>query len=826
MGFLLGAFVALKGFVLAIPSGTWQPTGNLSAARPGASAALLQNGSVLITGGDPGSGPVASADLFNSDGSVSPLATPMNNPRSNHISTTLQDGRVLVAGGTVSGGGATNSAEIYDPLSGTWTSIAGGMVEARSGAAAALLQDGRVLIAGGESSGVASTTLEIFDPVAGTFSAAGVMSSPRTKHAVAVLADGRVIIIGGSNGTAPVASTDILNPVSGSVAAGPSLATPRSGHSATTLLDGRVLIVGGNSIVTNADSSTTTVDLTSAEIFDPTAGMFTTSASALATARAGHLAFLLPHNNNVLIVGGTSNGVSISSAELFTPWQGTFSATSSLSTARSNAAGSPMRQDGLLLVAGGKDAATPPNALASTEVYGFATVKTDKADYAPGEIVTITGSGWQPGETVTLSFLESPLIDTHPNLTAVADSNGNISNNQFAPDAHDVGILFYLTAAGQTSARKAQTTFADAGINKITTVGAQTPTPVPAGNSATYSVTVTFNGNTTPCNATLSTSALPAGASASFAPIPSGNSANTIRGIGSDVITTTLTITTTAGMTPVTTTFTITATPGIGCNAGTASTNPGGTGGNAANPTLAISKANQTITFGALSAKIYGDAPFTVSATASSGLAVSFASTTTAVCTTSGTNGSTVTIVAQGTCSIKASQAGNTNYNAAPDVPQSFTVNPATLTYKADAKTRAYGVANPPFTGTVTGFVNGDTQTSATTGTLTFSSSATTASNVGSYAINGSGLTANNGNYTFVQAASNATALTITQVTLTASIIGNPTKPYDGTTTATLASGNFSLSPLVGSENFTVTQTAGSLRCPQEETERNCPKRA
>src|SRR5712664_2599355 len=469
MGFLLGAFVALKGFVLAIPSGTWQATGNLSAARPGASAALLQNGSVLITGGDPGSGPVASADLFNSDGSVSPLAAPMNNPRSNHISATLQDGRVVVAGGTVSGGGATNSAEIFDPVSGTWSSIAGGMVEARSGAAAALLQDGRVLIAGGESSGVASTTLEIFDPVAGTFSAAGVMSSPRTKHAVAVLADGRVIIIGGSNGTAPVASTDILNPVSGSVAAGPSLATPRSGHSATTLLDGRVLIVGGNSIVTNADSSTTTVDLTSAEIFDPTAGTFTTSASALATARAGHLAFLLPHNNNVLIVGGTSNGASISSAELFMPWQGTFSATGSLSTARSNAAGSPMQQDGLLLVAGGKDAATPPNALASTEVYGFATVKTDKADYAPGEIVTITGSGWQPGETVILTLQEVPFNDTHGPYTAIADPAGNILNTDFVPNAADVGIRFYLTAVGSVS--QAQTTFTDAGPTLTVTGG-------------------------------------------------------------------------------------------------------------------------------------------------------------------------------------------------------------------------------------------------------------------------------------------------------------------------------------------------------------------
>src|SRR5467141_1538650 len=309
---LISLALLVKAAVLQVPTGTWAPTANLADARANSSAALLSDGRILITGGDGASGPLATAEFFNTDGSVSPAA-PMNVARSGHISAVLQDGRVLVAGGTVSGGGATNSAEIYDPLSGTWTSIAGGMVEARSGAAAALLQDGRVLIAGGESSGVASTTLEIFDPVAGQFSAAGVMSSPRTKHAMAVLADGRVIIIGGSNGTAPVATTDIFNPVAGSVAAGPSLATRRSGHSATTLLDGRVLVVGGNNIVTNPDGSTTTVDLASAEIFDPAAGTFTTSASALATARAGHLAFLLPHNNNVLIVGGTSNGVSISS---------------------------------------------------------------------------------------------------------------------------------------------------------------------------------------------------------------------------------------------------------------------------------------------------------------------------------------------------------------------------------------------------------------------------------------------------------------------------------------------------------------------------------
>src|SRR5438094_6099232 len=90
-----------------------------------------------------------------------------------------------------------------------------------------------------------------------------------------------------------------------------------------------------------------------------------------------------------------------------------------------------------------------------------ATVMTDKADYAPGTVVSINGSGWQPGETVTLSLVESPLVDTHPTLTAVADANGNILNNQFSPDIHDVNIRFYLTATGQSSGGSAQTTFTD-----------------------------------------------------------------------------------------------------------------------------------------------------------------------------------------------------------------------------------------------------------------------------------------------------------------------------------------------------------------------------
>ena len=83
----------------------------------------------------------------------------------------------------------------------------------------------------------------------------------------------------------------------------------------------------------------------------------------------------------------------------------------------------------------------------------------------------------------------------------------------------------------------------------------------------------------------------------------------------------------------------------------------------------------------------------------------------------------------------------------------------------ATAASQPYGSANTNFTGTVTGFVYGDTQSNATSGTLTFTSMTTAASPPGSYAINGSGLTASN--YVFQQAADNATALTIISTTPT-----------------------------------------------------------
>ena len=104
--------------------------------------------------------------------------------------------------------------------------------------------------------------------------------------------------------------------------------------------------------------------------------------------------------------------------------------------------------------------------------------------------------------------------------------------------------------------------------------------------------------------------------------------------------------------------------------------------GNAAN--------GQAISFAPLPNVALGTAPFTVSATANSGLTVTLASNTPAVC---GVSGTTVTLVSTGTCSITATQAGNSSYAPAPPVTQTFIIGKVqTITFGA-LKNQGMGAA-------------------------------------------------------------------------------------------------------------------------------------
>jgi len=156
--------------------------------------------------------------------------------------------------------------------------------------------------------------------------------------------------------------------------------------------------------------------------------------------------------------------------------------------------------------------------------------------------------------------------------------------------------------------------------------------------------------------------------------------------------------------------------------------------------TIDVGPASQTITFGALANKTYGDAPFAVSATGgASGHAVTFAAS--GACTIAG---STVTITGAGSCTVTASQAGDGNYSAAADVPQSFSVAQAAQTIAFGAlANKTYGDA--PFAVSATGGASGNAVTFAASGSCSVAGGLVTIGGAGNCTITAS--QAGDGNY-------------------------------------------------------------------------------
>ncbi len=452
--FIVGAPL-LRAWVPQVPTGQWtaiQPDPeetpiDMLQARDGAVAVPLQNGRVLIAGGvAPDGTPLASVEFLNLSGDFS-AGAPMKVARLGHTATLLSDGRVLVAGGTTTGGEATASVEVYNPQKNTWT-VTQPLQGARSGHTATLIDNNFVVITGGAAAGVPVDSIEMYDAANGRVDAAGSMGAPRAGHAAAKLSDGKVAIFGGFDGTSVLATTKIFDPDTLSMTAGPGMPEARAGLTAVSLLDGSVLLVGGTDGFQ---------DLASLLRFD---GAGFTGAGSLSFGRQRPAAILLPHNNSVLIFGGTLNGGGVDDAVLYRPWSNTVVPTGLPGVMRATPAAAPTAFDGALLAAGG-------DGTNSAQLYGYATVKTDKDDYFPGEPVTVSGSGWVPGETVTLALREVPYVDEHPSITAQVQADGTFVTSEFAPDDGDFGIMFYLTAYGLQS--EAETRFTDGGakIDKI-----------------------------------------------------------------------------------------------------------------------------------------------------------------------------------------------------------------------------------------------------------------------------------------------------------------------------------------------------------------------
>jgi len=388
-----GPFLLILALGAGLPpaaAGGFVATGTMVTARQKAVATPLADGRVLITGGrisPAAASKTRKAELYDPAAGTFTATGDMLTARQDHTAVRLADGRVLVFNGgdlfAPLNDVPPTLAELYDPVTGTFTATAAPLVE-RDLASATLLADGRVIVAGGRGcnpcadlgGGVFTLrdtdVVELYDPATGQFVAAGTLSSSRGLATVTALVDGGAVVIGGNreefidDGGAvtivnhPLATAERFDPVTGAlVPLAGTMATARAGHAAAALADGRVLVAYGA-----LDAQQTLVPA-AVEVLDPAAGTFTAVGTPVPDRPIFGLAVTLA-GGSVLFAGG--DGGLAASADVYDVAGGTL------------AGGLPMLRkhlyhvvaplpDGRALVAGGLDPDNPPVPRGGAQLY-------------------------------------------------------------------------------------------------------------------------------------------------------------------------------------------------------------------------------------------------------------------------------------------------------------------------------------------------------------------------------------------------------------------------------------------------------------------------
>jgi hypothetical protein len=233
----------------------WSPAAPMIESRTRHTATLLRDGRVLVVGGltvtlqSGGLYPsqLTHAEIYDPRSDRWSITAPMGAHRLGHVATLLPDGRVLVAGGQDDNGTMLKSTEIYDPTQDRWISAAP-MAAARFGLVATLMADGNVLVAGGlgeepNALNLALTSAEIYDPRTNLWVSIASMAAFHAPDTATALQNGWVLVVGAVG----QARAEVYDPARDRwFFTGPTM--DRYQHTATRLATGKVLIVGGYAI--------------------------------------------------------------------------------------------------------------------------------------------------------------------------------------------------------------------------------------------------------------------------------------------------------------------------------------------------------------------------------------------------------------------------------------------------------------------------------------------------------------------------------------------------------------------------------------------------
>ena len=511
-------------------------TGSLSTPREIDTDVLLGNGKVLIAGGANMSGNfLNTAELYDpATGTVSPtgnLTAP--NGRALQASVVLPDGKVLLLGGSDSASSALATVELYDPASGTFAA-SGSMGEPRDRPTAVLLANGKVLLSGGRNSTSGTlSSAEIYDPATGVFSPAGNLNQARARHTMTLLPNGTVLVAGGRTfGGPPVfalASAEIFDPTAnngvGAFTSIGNMNSPRDEGRATLLPNGTVLLAGGFA------SYQTGTTASSAEIFDPATNVFALTGS-MSISRAHPTASLLP-NNTVLVAGGVpdegNTTPGLQTAEIYNPATGTFSATGTLTLGREFAQ-AVILPNGNPLISGGDDGI---NTTATQEIY-YST-----APLATLAVTTTSLPNGSTGQPYTQILLEQGGLGALTwTVTGPLPAGMSFSNQGVLSGTPIVAGSFPLTFTVTDSSTPAKSTSTSFTLTVANTPLVFTSSAVPtAVVGKPYIQALPVVGGTQPYNATVTNGTLPPGLLLSSGGVLNG----TASGTGSFTFTVTVT---------------------------------------------------------------------------------------------------------------------------------------------------------------------------------------------------------------------------------------------------------------------------------------------
>ncbi|HSQ63191.1 MAG TPA: kelch repeat-containing protein [Polyangiaceae bacterium] len=288
---------------MALP---WQkkPMASVRGEHPGVT--VLQDGRVLIAGGttvpDSAVDCLATAEIFQrgQTDTVTPAANTMAVPRWHDAAVTMLDGRVLVEGGAVCTGTACKTADLFDPTTNMFKPTANLMSEDRTSTWAVLMVDGRVMITSAQSA-----TVEIYDPTADSFSTVALNTIHYFGQRIVRMRDGRVMVMGGDGcqgqSTCGPAQTvaEIFDPKTNKFTLAKPMNQGRSQFTAHVLPDGRVMVFGGAS----SSAGGVNAPMDSIEAYDPKADTWTVMPYKLTVGRTWHASALV-RDGTIIVMGG------------------------------------------------------------------------------------------------------------------------------------------------------------------------------------------------------------------------------------------------------------------------------------------------------------------------------------------------------------------------------------------------------------------------------------------------------------------------------------------------------------------------------------------